>query len=557
MLHFIHFKKNIKGIELPKKFTFPFYYEPHELSKIASKELQDYLLSNKNELNHSFGIDTNSYEIGKMFGVLVVLNKKNEIGYLAAFSGNMNGQSNFKHFVPPIYDILSERSFFNNKQKELVALSDKISKILESEKYKNLKASVLSNNKTARKIIQIEKEKLQKRKQLRKKRKKGAHLLAENFKKQLAQESLHDKFYLKELICYYEEKYIDKQEELNLLNAKIQSLKVLRNKKSNALHQKIFNQYNFLNTSKEEKNLNIIFKELNLQAPAGTGDCAAPKLLQYAFLNNLKPIALAEFWWGKSGNSKIRRHQHFYPSCNGKCKPILSHMLEGMLLDENPLEKELAKNKEIEILFEDDSMLVINKPTELLSVNGKKIKDSVYSRLSEKYPQSTDFLIVHRLDMSTSGIMLIAKTKYANQFLQAQFINKTIRKKYVALLDGKINQNKGEINLPLRVDLEDRPRQLVCFKLGKPAKTLWKILSVKSDKTLVEFTPITGRTHQLRVHAAHQLGLNTPIIGDDLYGKKADRLHLHAGFIEFIHPLSKEKMTFTLKSDFKKTSLSN
>jgi len=550
VLHFIHFKKNIKEIELPRKFTFPFYYEPHELTKIASKELQNYLLSKENELNHSFGLNTSNHEIGKMFGVLVVQNQLKEIGYLAAFSGNMENQSNFKHFVPPIYDILAKNSFFHKEQKELLALSDEINKIDQSKEYQKLKLKVALNNQIAQQIIQTEKSKLQERKQHRKKRKKEEQPLSESLKYKLQQESLHDKFYLKELICYYEDKFSTEQEKLNALNSQIQSLKVLRNEKSNALHQKIFNHYHFLNSYKKEKSLNSIFKEFKLDAPAGTGDCAAPKLLQYAFLNNLKPIALAEFWWGKSGNSKIRKHQHFYPSCNGKCKPILSHMLEGLIIDENPLEKELAKNKEIEILFEDQSMLVINKPTGLLSVNGKTIKDSVYSRLSKKHPQSAKFLIVHRLDMSTSGIMLIAKTKQAHQFLQAQFINKTIQKKYIALLDGEIGQIKGEINLPLRVDLEDRPRQLVCFEHGKSAKTLWKVLSIKNGKTLVEFTPITGRTHQLRVHAAHQLGLNTPIVGDDLYGKKAERLHLHAGYIEFIHPVSKNKLQYKVNCPF-------
>ncbi len=549
MTYFTSFSTAIKGIDLPKKFTFPFYYEPHRLAEIASAELQAYLRT-ENELNHSFGIDTDNHEIGKMFGVLVVQNLDNELGYLSAFSGNIEGQSNFKKFVPPIYDILAKESFFQKDNKELVALSEEINLLEKEDNYLQLKESVFKNNQLANKIILDVKRELAKRKQLRNQFKKNSILLSKEEHDVLKKESAHDKFYFKELVCYYESKFINQQEELNTIEVKLRNLKALRVKKSNALHQKIFDQYHFLNIDKKEKDLNSIFAALNIPAPAGTGDCAAPKLLQYAFLNDLKPIAMAEFWWGKSGNSAIRKHKNFYPSCKGKCEPILSHMLDGMELDENPLLLSLAKDKKIEILFEDDSMLVINKPTELLSVPGKNVSDSVFNRLKEKYPKSTDYLIVHRLDMSTSGIMLIAKTKKVHKFLQAQFINRTIKKKYIALLDGIIQENEGEINLPLRVDLDDRPKQLVCFEHGRPSNTLWKVLERKDNKTLIEFTPTTGRTHQLRVHAAHILGLNTAIVGDDLYGKKANRLHLHAAFIKFVHPKTKKVMEFLLPPKF-------
>jgi len=548
MSKFINFKTNINKIELPKKFTFPFYYEPHHLTEIASEELQEYLKTS-NELNHSFGIETNNHEIGKMFGVLVVKNLKNEIGYLSAYSGNIKNQHLFKKFVPPIYDILSKDSFFIKDNHKLKDLSIEIENLDNNSDYLALKNIVKNNNLEVQKIIEIEEKKLKKRKQLRKEKKQKS-ALSKSLKNQLAQESLHDNFYFKELVCYYQDKFSKQQEELNTFKNKIRILKQLRKEKSNKLHQKIFDQYHFLNIKKKDKSLNNIFNDLNLQAPAGTGDCAAPKLLQYAFLNDLKPIALAEFWWGKAGNSKIRKHKNYYPSCSGKCKPILSHMLDGMELDKNPLIENLAEKKLIEILFEDECLLVINKPNELLSVPGKVIKDSVYTRLKAKYPLAADYLIVHRLDMSTSGIMLIAKTKKANQFLQKQFIDKTIQKKYIAILDGVIQENKGEINLPLRVDLEDRPKQLVCYEHGKHAKTKWKVLTQKNNQTRIEFTPITGRTHQLRVHSAHKLGLNTAIVGDDLYGKKANRLHLHAAYIKFIHPLSKKNMEFSLKDTF-------
>ena len=549
MTYFTSFKNSIAGISLPEKFTFPFYYDPHPLAVLASEELQAYL-SKQSVFNHSFGLDTNTHEIGKMFGVLVVRDSNNDIGYLSAFSGNVPNQNSLENFVPPIYDILDANSFFRHDNNTLISLSSDIQDLKKDEQYISLQKIVADNNKKSEKVIRLEKEKLKSRKKNRKFRKAEATLLSNDLLNQLEQESLHDTFYLRELICYYDDKFMAQQELLNAFNKKIKDLKDLRNKKSNALHQKIFDQYSFLNNNGTSKSLHTIFKTLDLQAPAGTGDCAAPKLLQYAFLNKLTPIALAEFWWGKPGNSAIRKHGNFYASCKSKCEPILSHMLVGLYIDDNPLIQNVAIDKKIEFLFEDNDLLVINKPTELLSVPGKDIKDSVFSRLKDKFPESADFLIVHRLDMSTSGIMLIAKNKKSNQFLQSQFINRTIKKRYVALLDGLISDNDGIINLPLRVDLEDRPRQLVCYDYGKPASTKWSVINRGNGKTRIQFFPITGRTHQLRVHAAHVLGLNTAIVGDDLYGTKADRLHLHAAYIQFTHPTSKDVMTFDCKPSF-------
>ena len=293
-----------------------------------------------------------------------------------------------------------------------------------------------------------------------------------------------------------------------------------------------------------------IFDNSSIKPPAGSGDCCAPKLLQYAFQHQLTPVAMAEFWWGISPNSEIRKHENFYPSCQSRCKPILKHMLEGVKMDENLLLKSLSKNLELKIIFEDDDLIIINKPPEFLSVPGKEIKDSVYTRIKQKYPSATGPIIVHRLDMSTSGILVLTKTKQANKILQDQFIKRTVKKRYVALLSGKLTKKNGTITLPLRLDLNDRPRQLVDFVNGKKAETNWTVIAQNTKQTRIHFYPITGRTHQLRVHAAHKDGLNLPIIGDDLYGTKQDKLYLHADFIEFTHPTSKNKISFTVPSDF-------
>jgi tRNA pseudouridine32 synthase/23S rRNA pseudouridine746 synthase len=367
---------------------------------------------------------------------------------------------------------------------------------------------------------------------------------------QLTQESFNNQFFIKELQNYYSDQLKDISKDYCAITTKIASLKEERKQKSNYLQQTLFSKYEFLNSKKELKSLLAIFNDPAIKPPAGSGECAAPKLLQYAFANNLTPISMGEFWWGTSPNTTVRQHKNFYAACQGRCKPILGHMLAGLPMDANLLIENLAHNKELKIIYEDDVLIVVHKPAELLSVPGKKVKDAVYTRIKAKYPEATGPIIVHRLDMSTSGILLLTKTKEANKALQSQFINRTIKKCYVALLDGILSKNSGIIKLPLRVDLDDRPKQLVDFTFGKPAETRWEVLSREDGRTRVHFYPITGRTHQLRVHAAHKDGLNTPIVGDDLYGKRADRLHLHAETISFLHPTTQKEMSFTIPSDF-------
>jgi len=259
---------------------------------------------------------------------------------------------------------------------------------------------------------------------------------------------------------------------------------------------------------------------------------------------------MAEFWWGKSPKSAIRKHKQYYPACRGKCEPILGHMLRGIDLDPNPMLVNPAIGKKMEILYDDDHIVIINKPADMLSVPGITIKDSASARIEALYPESVGPFVIHRLDMSTSGIMIFSKTKKAHEYVQRQFITRTVRKRYVALLDGYLKVDGGEIDLPLRVDLEDRPRQLVCYDHGKPAMTSFEVIERKKGTTRVYFYPMTGRTHQLRVHASHSLGLGLSIVGDDLYGQKAERLCLHAERLEFTHPVTRERMVIQVDPDF-------
>ena len=556
MKHFQHFKTDISNINLPEKFTFPFYYEPDDLAKIAVRELQEYLEDQK-DFQHDFGLQDskNSTAIGKMFGVLVVQNKFDEIGYLTAFSGKLGDNSLPEKFVPPVFNMRAEGSFYVKGETELDKINQEISALKKDETFISLHKSVKKRFQDIEEDLAFQRKKMKILKSERKNRKKTLvnHLSEIDFQilcNKLAQESFNDQFFYKELKEYYENDLHEKLRKLTHFEEKIAFLKKERIQKSNYLQETLFQNYAFLNSKKEPKSLLDIFSNPPIKPPAGSGECAAPKLLQYAFLNDLRPICMAEFWWGISPNSEIRKHKNFYPACQSRCKPILSHMLKDMKMNENLLIENLSEHQEISIIYEDDELIVVNKPTEFLSVPGKEISDSVYTRMKEKYPEATGPLIVHRLDMSTSGILVLTKTKEANKILQEQFIKRTVKKRYVALLDGKLEEKNGKISLPIRLDLDDRPKQLVDFEFGKKAETFWEIIRIENDKTRVYFYPITGRTHQLRVHAAYKTGLNAPIIGDDLYGKKEKRLYLHAEFIEFLHPKTMEKMSFSVTPEF-------
>ena len=556
MKHLHFFKTDVLGINPPRKFTFPFYYEPHSLARIAAAELQSYL-EIQTDFIHDFGLKTDGQEnaIGKMFGVLVVRNQDNELGYLASFSGKLEDESCPDIFVPPVFDLRAKGSFYRKGEQEIEEINKEITVLNNNDEYLILKKHNKNLSKEIEVSLAFERKKMKNSKKDRKIRKiEGAQNLdkfsLDILSKKLKQESFNDQFFYKELLAYYQLK-IDKDKiKVRSFSERIVSLKKLRKESSALLQMTLFDKFQFLNKQKEKKALIAIFNNPKEKPPAGSGECAAPKLLQFAFKNDLTPICLGEFWWGISPNSAIRKHKNFYPACQGRCKPILNYMLEGIPMDENLLIKSLSREKVIEIIYEDDVLLVINKPAELLSVPGKEIKDAVYTRMKEKYPNATGPLIVHRLDMSTSGLLLLTKTKEANKVLQSQFIKRTVKKRYIALLDGDLREDKGKIKLPLRLDIDDRPKQLVCYEAGKNAETIWEVIERKNNKTRVYFYPITGRTHQLRIHAAHKNGLNSPIIGDDLYGKKQDRLYLHAEYIQFSHPVSNKKISFRVAPSF-------
>lgn len=552
-----YFSENtIQGITLPEKFTFPFYYDPHPLAQMAAAELQQYL-ENHSELEHNFGLDKNQegLVIGKMFGILIVQDGNGKLGYLSAFSGKLAGENNHPEFVPPVFDMLVENSFFLKEQYILNDINNQIKEIEADEAYKKLTLLLSEYIINAEAEISAYKKLLKENKDNRKKlREEQKSILTPEdyafFEAYLVRHSLQDKHQLRVLTDKWDQLIKKTRNNLAQYDDKVESLKKERREKSAALQQQLFEQYVFLNKAKEEKSLYAIFSETVFgKPPSAAGECATPKLLQYAFLNDLKPLVMAEFWWGASPKSEIRKHKQFYPACTGKCKPILAHMLEGMDVDDNPFLKNPGEGKKLEIVYEDGSFVIVNKPAELLSVPGIQIYDSVYSRLKLHFID-IEPLIIHRLDMSTSGLLVVAKTKEAHMHIQKQFLKRTVIKRYTALLSKKIKNTEGEVSLPLRGDLDNRPRQLVCFEHGKKAITQWKAVEQNDNTTKVHFWPLTGRTHQLRMHAAHEMGLNAPIVGDDLYGTGADRLHLHAAYLEFMHPVTREIVTFEAPEQF-------
>ncbi|MGR6832299.1 RluA family pseudouridine synthase [Aliivibrio wodanis] len=567
-LCFTSFSHPIDSYALPERFTFPFYYEPHPLCELAAEQLQCHL-ELQTEWQHNFGLDnqlsttdSNEKAIGKMFGVLLVQHSSGEIGFLSAFSGKVADSNHLPHFVPPVFDMLEEDGFFKAELAEITEINATIKQQQMNPLLADLTAAVKAETIASQEQLEAQRQVMIEGRKSRKKQRAEAEINTKNgsqesiktleqLKIELGRESVQEKNTLRDLKIFLDAKVSRIQHQLDEFNTELSQLKTARKNLSNALQKKLFQQYKFLNTHRIEKDLNDIFKDTpNHIPPAGSGECAAPKLLQYAFAHDLKPLALAEFWWGVAPKSEIRQHKKFYASCQSKCQPILGHMLEGVEMDENPLLINPAEGKDIEIVYEDEFMLIINKPADFLSVPGKNIQDSVYTRIQQRYPNATGGLIVHRLDMATSGLMILGLTKKAHKRLQKQFINRTIEKRYTALIDGVLEQDEGMITLPLRGDLYDRPRQLVCFEHGKPAETTYQVIERIKDKTKVYLYPKTGRTHQLRVHCAHNLGLNMPIVGDDLYGKKADRLHLHAGYLSLTHPMTKEPMEFDIEAEF-------
>ena len=554
----------LSGIDFPERMNNPLDYQPHPLCIAVCKELQTYL-SEREDWREEI-------DKGKMFGVLIVENAQPasgapKIGYLAAYSGQIGGRSDWDDFVPAVFDYLQPDGYFKTHEAEISGINQSIRKLEANTHMKEAKGLILQLQEERKHTIAAYQEKIKKAKAKRDARREAGSLNPEE-EAEMVKESQFMKAELRRLKKSLSEK-TSLETEYEAYQADILSLKQLRKTLSDALQQWLFSQFRMQNHEGESKDLLEIFRDaalrdypqatiatsriaaLKMVPPAGSGECCEPKLLQYAYSLGYKPLQMAMFWWGESPQEEIRHHLHFYPACNGKCKPILQWMLPASTFE--PAAVDLSLYNKVETLYEDREIAVIHKPEGLLSVPGKDAaQPSVYALMRSKYPEATGPLIVHRLDMSTSGVMMIAKTEFAYHRLQKAFLNHQIQKKYVAIISGKVIPEKGIISLPLMPDYLDRPRQIVDHEQGKEAITEYEVLEPVDDFHLrIALYPKTGRTHQLRVHCAHQEGLNAPILGDPLYGnEKAARLHLHAEEITFEHPLTGKKMTITRKADF-------
>lgn len=575
----------LSGIDIPERMNNPLDYQPHPLCIAVCKELQAYLAEREDWKEE---IDK-----GKMFGVLIVENAKpepgaSEIGYLAAYSGQIGGRNDWDDFVPAVFDYLQPDGYFKTHEAEISDINQRIKQLEGNEHIKEAKSLIQQLQEKRKQTIAAYQEKMKEAKAKRDARREAGNLTPEE-EAEMVKESQFMKAELRRLKKSLSEK-TTLETEYEAYQADILRLKQLRKTLSDALQQWLFSQFRMQNHEGEMKDLQEIFRDaalrdypqatlatsriaaLKMVPPAGSGECCEPKLLQYAYLHGYRPLQMAMFWWGESPKEEIRHHLQFYPACNGKCKPILHWMLPDTVFD-----SKIAEKQALEILYEDDQLAVIHKPSGLLSVPGKdSSQPSVYSIMRKKYPAAGSPLIVHRLDMATSGLMIIAKTDFAYHRLQKEFLHHRVQKKYIAIIgckdqeacdkiwekakkeelkeEGKssISSGKQKISLPLMPDYLDRPRQIVNHEQGKEAITEYEVLDrIDATHLRLALYPKTGRTHQLRVHCAHHEGLNAPILGDPLYGnEKASRLHLHAEEITFEHPFTGKEINIKREADF-------
>ena len=577
------------SIPSPRQFTYPFCYDVDPLAEAASLELQRYIAD----------ADLMSTEkgCGKMFGVLVVEYEDEsgalQRGFLAAYSGLLGGRNDWPYFVPPVFDAQQPDGHFKRTEREISAINREIAAIEHDPEYLQ---SVEQHEQTKKRLqaeVDAFKAEVDAAKVRRDARRKSGEPLSEEEQAEMIRESQFMKAELRRRRKAMEQA----NSTLHIPHSTfLKSLQRKRKQMSDELQRWLFAAYRMLNAKGEERDLIDIFREYtHAMPPAGAGDCCAPKLLQYAYLHRLRPVCMAEFWWGESPASEIRHHLHYYPACRSKCLPILTHMLKGLDVAPNPLAQK-RHTAEPRVLYADEYIMVVDKPAGMLSVPGKaesvrsEFSDSANISVEEYFAnnsklkiQNSKFLkAAHRLDMDTSGLLVLARTEQAYVELQRQFASRETVKRYEAVLSGVPTQNSKlktqnssaqpsgcleAISLPLIADINDRPRQRVDMEHGKPALTLYNIVEVRAvdantavayttkkvDKrrTLVHLYPKTGRTHQLRVHCAHPLGLACPILGDPLYGtERADRMYLHAAELTFRHPVTGETMHFLSPSGF-------
>ncbi|HEU0030649.1 MAG TPA: RluA family pseudouridine synthase [Kofleriaceae bacterium] len=514
--------------ELPDVLASPFAHgEPHPLARRAADE--------------TFAIvqrlDVGLERDGKMFGVLVVADRDGRIGYLRAFSGMLAGSWLVDGFAPPVFDREVRDAVWLAGERELDALTAELAAHdHEAEPRRRARAAL-----QARHAAELDELRARHRANREARSQQRAHAADAHALDQL---SRGDKAERRRLLARHADELRPMTDEVARLDAEARRLVDERTARSQALFDHVIDSYVLANARGERARLRDVFApEL---PPGGAGDCAAPKLLAAAYRERLRPLALAEIWWGASPATGGRHHGRCYPACRGKCGPVLGFMLQGLAVERAPVFA-TAHDTELRVVHEDPWLVVVDKPAGMLSVPGRDaaLADSVQSRLRAR---DGDVRLVHRLDLDTSGLLVAAKDAASHAVLQAQFARREVGKRYVAWVDGAVTGDHGTIELALRVDLDDRPRQIHDPVHGKPAITEWRVLARTPTRTKLALCPRTGRTHQLRVHTA--LGLGAPIVGDRLYGHAAERLLLHAEALTFTHPHTGERVELESPAPF-------
>ena len=546
-------------IQPPHQFTFPFCYEPHPLCRLAAAEVEHHIVES--------GVWQGETSCGKMFGVLVVREERRvkseesdgsegALGFIAAYSGLLAGRNDWAYFVPPVFDAQQPDGHFKVTERSISDINKEIDGIRRSADYQSAKNREEELRQSADEQITAMKQRIASAKAERDRRRSDAQAgllqISEAEAAAMTRESQTLKADLRRLKQRLDMELSAAHALTFQYDERIAALRQRRRSMSDELQRWLFMQYRMLNARGEERNLIDIFSTTTHGIPpAGAGDCCAPKLLQYAYSHGLQPVCMAEFWWGESPRQEIRHHLSYYPACRSKCLPILTHMLQGLDVEPNPLTA--TASEELKIVYEDDAICVVDKPAGMLSVPGKDNVESVESIMRQRWHQyDGNPIMVHRLDRDTSGLMVVARTLEAYHSLQQQFACRTAAKRYEAVLDGVPALQQGTISLPLMPDITDRPRQRVDMEHGKPSVTTYRVVSTQNHRTLVWLFPHTGRTHQLRVHCAHPLGLATPILGDPLYGRgtAAPRMYLNAAELEITHPVTGRRMQWESESAF-------
>ena len=517
----------------------PFHYTP----SARMLEEQKVLMQRIGVLCQEDSAFAEEVERGKMFGILIAHEQGDAARQtvLAAYSGQICGQFDIHGFIPAVFDYLAPDGYFKTHEREITALNRQLNDVKTSFRRQTLHSALLQLQQSAREDIEACRAAMKEAKAKRDADR--ASGMADE--KKLIAESQFMKAELHRKRQQWKTKIDDVQRQLDAIEADIRRLKLQRQHMSDSLQRWLFSQMLFTDCHGNEKNLLEIWQHysssqtgsLHLPSlpPSGSGECCEPKLLHYAFCHSLVPVEMAMFWWGQSPKGEVRRHGYFYPACQGKCRPILQFLLDDYTLYSDSI----STRGELKIVYEDDTIMVVDKPSGMLSVPGKGDAESVYTILKGMRSECSELQMVHRLDMDTSGLLVVAKTTEAHKHLQRQFATRITHKTYTALLEHDLT-GEGRVDLPLAPDYADRPRQMVDDADGKPAHTLYKCIG--GNRILL--TPLTGRTHQLRVHCAHHLGLNNPIKGDRLYGHHGQRLCLHATDLSFIHPATGRRMTF-------------